>query len=110
MPVITGMRERNRASATGSVLKAQRSSREPPPRTRAMTSAQASAFTASRAATISAGALSPCTSTGYTRISQPNPRSEAMRRKSRTAAPLGEVIRATRSGLRGRTILRSSSK
>jgi hypothetical protein len=80
------------ARTSGSSLKAHRSSRLPPPRpiTRRSHSPRSSA---SRSiCTISAAAPSPCTRAGSTTTRPRQLRRARMRRKSCTAAPVGEVM------------------
>ena len=86
------------AQATGSSLKAHRSSREPPPRPVMMRSMSSRLFTWWMAAAISSAAPSPCTRTGTTNTSVRGQRWRKMRIISRTAAPAGEVTRAIRLG------------
>ena len=61
---ITGTRQATMARATGSSLKAQRSSSEPPPRATMMTSTSAIAARRRSAAAIASAAPSPCTGVG----------------------------------------------
>jgi len=96
---LEGSRQRKMASATGSVLKAHRSSRDPPPRMSTTTSAHPSRSARSRAAAIWAGALSPCTRLGYSRTAAPYPRSPATRRKSCRAAGSMPIPRQSTKGM-----------
>jgi hypothetical protein len=90
-------------------LKAQRSSREPPPRPTISTSARPNRFCSSIAAAIFALDVSPCTSVGANTISTPGKRLASTSIMSRTAAPVGLVTRPTQKGMAGRGRLRSSS-
>ncbi len=65
---ITGTRELTIARATPSSLNAQRSSSEPPPRARMITSTSGTAASRRSAAAIAADAPSPCTGVGASRI------------------------------------------
>ena len=74
---------------------------EPPPRPVMITSATRFSLAHWRAAAISSAAPSPWTRTGRTLIRARGHRAPRIRTMSRTAAPAGEVIRATVLGNRG---------
>ena len=79
---ITGIREDATAQATGSSLKAQRSSKEPPPRPMIITSTLSMRFIRARASTNWGAAPSPCTSTGQKTISAIGQRRPKIRQMS----------------------------
>ena len=91
---ITGSSEAKMALATLSSLNAHKSSIEPPPRPRIITSALPQLFASFRLLTISAAAASPCTSVGNMASFTLGSRLFAIWIISRTAAPVGEVITA----------------
>ncbi len=114
-PLTTGMREAKIACATGSSLKAHRSSRLPPPRPTIITSMTAapvacSLLTRRMASAISCAAPSPCTLTGQTHTSAAGQRRDRISSMSRTAEPVGLVTSTTRRGMRGSFFLRAGSK
>ena len=103
------------ARARTSSLNSQRSSRLPPPRVTTMTStAGKSWFSASAkrptAPAISIAAPRPCTRTGAMKTSMCGARRRRTCKKSRIAAPVGEVTTPTRTGWGGRGFLRDWSK
>ena len=109
----SGVRQRNTASATARSLKAQRSSRLPPPRVTTMASIPSSSARRSRAsiARATAGAAaSPCTGTSTTRSRTKGARIRAVRSTSCSAAPVALVTTATARGYGGSGRLRASSK
>ena len=98
---ITGIFDAAIARATASSLNAQRSSSDPPPRATTITSRSPRRFSVPSAWAISPAAVSPWTRTGHTRTWRPAKRRVTTRRKSRTAAPVGDVTSPTRRGQRG---------
>ena len=105
-----GICEPAMALASLSSLKVHRSSREPPPRQITITSFCPLSLQRVMASMISSMAPLPWTLTGIISMGTAANLFSAMERKSCTAAPLGEVIRAIFSGSNGRGLLRSSPK
>ena len=109
---ISGMVEAAAARTTISSLKAQRSSRLPPPRATISTSGRGTGPSTGRrlkpaiAAATSPAALSPCTATGQTSTRR-GKRSARRCRMSRITAPDGEVTTPITSGRNGSGRLRS---
>ena len=107
---ITGIFDATIARATASSLNAQRSSSDPPPRASTITSRSPRRLSVPSASAISPAAASPWTRTGHTRTWRPAKRRVTTRRKSRTAAPVGDVTRPTRRGSVGSARFRAGSK
>ncbi len=104
----TGVLQAATALTTSSSLKAHRSSSEPPPLVTTITSLAPAVLSAILIAlTISGTASAPCTGVGTTVISAPPHLALAVRIKSLTAAPAGEVTRNILSGKPGRVFLSS---
>ena len=106
---ITGTVQAATARATRSSLKAQRSSRAPPPRPMITTSAPPQRSMRSMARTSSSAAPSPCTFAGTSTSCTLAQRRAATARMSCSAAPSGLVTTATTFGSRGSARLRDSS-
>ncbi len=105
-----GIRDAAIARTTASSLNDHRSSRLPPPRPTTSTSGAGSSRLAARMpATISAAAPSPWTRAGMISTSTPRQRRRSTSRKSRTAAPVGLVTKASRRGKGGSRRLRAGS-
>ena len=107
---ITGIFDAAIARATASSLNAQRSSSEPPPRATTITSRSPRRLSVPSASAISLAAVSPWTRTGHTRTWRPAKRRVTTCRKSRTAAPVGEVTSPTRRGSVGSARFLAGSK
>ena len=107
---IVGMRQAATARTTFSSLKADRSSREPPPRATMTTSAAPRRENASTARAISSGADAPWTATGQTVTCAFGKRAERTFRTSRTAAPCRDVTTPMRRGRSGSLRFRAGSK
>ncbi len=107
---ITGIREAATARTTASSLNGQRSSAEPPPRPRMISSAQFRRFMRRRASTIWGAAPSPCTSTGQNTTRAAGQRRARTVRMSWTAAPVGDVMTPTVSGNLGSGFFRPAEK
>ena len=106
---MTGISEANIALATFSSLNGHKSSIEPPPRPKMMTSAPPHSFASRRERTISSAAFSPCTSVGNTAIFTRGSRRFTICITSRTAAPTGDVTTAIHLACAGISRLKSAS-
>ncbi len=98
---ITGIGDAAMARATASLLNACKSSSDPPPRPRMSVSARQEPAARRRAVTSEAGAPSPWTRAGYTRMSVHGARRLMIETMSRTAAPSKEVTTPTQAGYSG---------
>ena len=97
------------ARTNGSSLNAHKSSRLPPPRPITSRSKHPSSCASASMAAISAAAPAPCTLAGSTTTRPRQPRRWRIRRKSRTAAPVGDVMNPTVAGIAGIGRFRSAA-
>ena len=109
IPDTTGMPLAKIDRPTSSVLKHQRSSREPPPLATMMTSAAPSSLSREIAAAIWPAARSPCTAVGNNRSSAMGKRRETTFCMSCQTAPLGEVTTPITPGNSGSGRFRDGS-